>query len=466
MPSRRRHAPSRSAAVAVLSALVASAALPACSATPLPTEKPAAPAAAAPADTPPTPEVRPTPPAPAAAAPQRPSVTLTAEDRAAFTRWKADMRAEAQARGLSARALAALDAAQLQPRVLELDRSQPEFTQTFWGYLGRAVNDRRVEEGRALMQRHADLLAGLEVRYGVPGRFLVAFWGMETNYGSNFGGFPVVDALATLAWDARRSAFFRNELLAALRIIDGGHIEPQRMVGSWAGAMGHMQFMPTTFAAHATDATGDGRIDIWGSLPDALASAAKYLSDIGWKRDQTWGREVSLPPGFDYSVADGQTRKSLQEWAALGIGRSDGGGPLPVVEGMQATLILPGGARGPAFLVYDNFNAIMTWNRSVLYAVAVGHLADRIAGMPPLATPRPTDDRPLSRDEVMRLQALLNSAGFDAGQPDGLVGSGTRGALRAFQRAAGLPPDGYPTPQVLAALEGWGGARGGQTQGQ
>ncbi len=458
----RRHAPFRSAA-AMLSALMASAALPACSATPLPTQKPS-PGADAPISAPPVPAVRPTPPATAATATpgaQRPAVTLTAEDRAAFGRWKAEMRAEAQAKGISPRALAALEAAQPQARVLELDRSQPEFTQTFWGYLGRAVNDRRVEEGRALLQRHGDLLTRLEARYGVPGRFLVAFWGLETNYGSNFGGFPVVDALATLAWDARRASFFRNELLAALRIIDAGHIEPRRMVGSWAGAMGHMQFMPTTFAAHATDGTGDGRIDIWGSLPDAFASAAKYLSDIGWKRDQTWGREVSLPAGFDYSVADGQTRKSLQDWSALGIGRAEGGA-LPVVEGMQATLILPGGARGPAFLVYDNFNAIMTWNRSVLYAVAVGHLADRIAGLPPLATPRPADDRPLSRDDVMRLQTLLNSAGFDAGVPDGLVGSGTRGALRAFQRAAGLPPDGYPTPQVLAALETWGGARGGQ----
>lgn len=448
---RRFLATSRTAAAA-LAAFVATGALPACSATPVPTEKPA-PETAAPAPAP--------APAPAAKAPEAPKAALTAADKAAFAEWKQSFAAEARAAGISDRALAALDKAQIQPRVLELDRSQPEFTQTFWGYVGRLINDRRVEQGRALLQKHGPLLADIEARYGVPGRFLVAFWGLETNYGSTFGGFPVIDALATLAWDTRRSDFFRKELITALRIIDAGHIAPERMQGSWAGAMGHMQFMPSTFAAHATDATGDGRIDIWGSLPDAFASAAKYLSDIGWKGDETWGREVRLPAGFDYNVADGETEKPLAEWASLGLTRIDGGA-LPVVDGMTATLILPGGARGPAFLVYDNFDAILNWNRSVLYAVAIGHLADRIAGLPPLATPRPADDRPLGRDEVVRLQTLLNDAGFPAGAPDGLVGSGTRAALRAFQRAAGLPPDGYPTPQVLAQLETYVGSRAAQ----
>lgn len=450
-----RRSPVRTAAVAA--ALLATGALPACSATPLPTEKPT-PQATAPA---PAPTPAPAPAKPQAAAPAKPTVAVGPAEKAAFAEWKRAMAAEARAAGLSARAVGALEAAQIQARVLELDRSQPEFTQTFWGYVGRLVNDRRVTDGQALLRKHAALLADVEARYGVPGRFLVAFWGMETNYGATFGGFPVVDALATLAWDTRRSDFFRRELLTALRIIDAGHIAPERMVGSWAGAMGHMQFMPSTFAAHATDATGDGRIDIWGSLPDAFASAAKYLSDIGWKRDETWGREVRLPQGFDFSLADGETEKPLAEWAALGLARAEGGA-LPVVEGMTATLILPGGARGPAFLVYDNFDAIMSWNRSVLYAVAVGHLADRLAGLPPFATPRPADDRPLSRADVVRLQTLLNDAGFPAGAPDGLVGSGTRGALRAFQRAAGLPPDGYPTPEVLAALEAFAGRRAAQ----
>lgn len=452
---RRPSAPTRTAAVA-LAVVVATAGLPACSAAPLPTEKPRPETVAAP---------RPAEKPPVAAAETKQAPAVTPEAQAAFARWKQAMAEEARARGIGGRALDALKAAELQARVLELDRSQPEFTQTFWGYLGRLVNERRIEQGRALMQKHAALLADVEARYGVPGRFLVAFWGMETNYGATFGGFPVVDALATLAWDTRRSDFFRNELLTALRIIQAGHIAPERMVGSWAGAMGHMQFMPTTFAAHATDATGDGRIDIWGSLPDAFASAAKYLSDIGWSPNETWGREVRLPHGFDFSVADGATEKPLAEWAALGLERADGGA-LPVVDGMTATLILPGGARGPAFLVYDNFDAILTWNRSVLYAVAVGYLADRLAGLPPLATPRPADDRPLSRAEVVRMQTLLNDAGFPAGAADGLVGSGTRGALRAFQRAANLPPDGYPTPQVLAALEAHVGGRAAQMPGQ
>lgn len=203
---------------------------------------------------------------------------------------------------------------------------------------------------------------------------------------------------------------------------------------------------------------GDGRIDIWNSLPDAFASAAKYLSDAGWKSNETWGREVRLPEGFDYTLADGATRKPLAEWARLGLARADGG-PLPVVDGMDAALILPGGVRGPAFLVYDNFDTILDWNRSTLYAIAVGHLADRLIGLPPLSVEPPPDDRPLSRADVTRMQTLLNDAGYPAGVADGVVGSRTRAALRAFQKASGLPPDGYPSAEALAALEAAAGGR-------
>lgn len=435
--------------------------LPACAAAPMPEAKPTpAPVAAE------APVAQPAPsPAPAVQAPAKASAPVIGPaEKASFAAWMEDLKTEARGRGIGEGALAALDGIEPLPRVLELDRSQPEFTQTFFGYVGRLVNDRRIEQGRERMRRHADLLRDVEARYGVPARFLVAFWGMETNYGATFGGFPVLEALSTLAWDTRRSDFFRRELLTALEIIDAGHIPAERMIGSWAGAMGHMQFMPTTFAAHATDATGDGRIDIWGSLPDAFASAANYLSNAGWNPDHTWGREVRLPEGFDIGTADGETRKPLAEWARLGLTRADGTA-LPVVDGMEAALILPGGARGPAFLIYDNFETILDWNRSTLYAIAVGHLADRLAGLPPIAKKPPADDRPLSRADVLRMQTLLNDAGFPAGEPDGVVGSRTRGALRAFQAAAGLPPDGYPSAEALAALEAAASRRAAQVPG-
>lgn len=421
--------------------------LPACAAAPTPEAKPAPAATNVPVAKPEAPK-----PAPAVSPAKPDAPVIGPAEESAFTAWLADLKAEARGRGIGEQTLKALDGIKPLPRVLELDRSQPEFTQTFFGYLSRLVNDRRIAQGQERMRRHADLLRDVEARYGVPARFLVAFWGMETNYGATFGGFPVVEALATLAWDARRSAFFRRELLTALEIIDAGHIPAEKMIGSWAGAMGHMQFMPTTFAAHATDATGDGRIDIWGSLPDAFASAAKYLSDAGWNADHTWGREVALPAGFDIALADGKTRRMLAEWAALGLTRADGTA-LPVVDGMDAALILPGGARGPAFLVYDNFDTIMDWNRSTLYAIAVGHLADRLVDLPPIAKEPPPDDRPLSRADVLRMQTLLNEGGFPAGEPDGVVGSRTRAALRDFQVAAGLPPDGYPSAEALTALE-------------
>ncbi|EKV31516.1 Membrane-bound lytic murein transglycosylase B precursor [Caenispirillum salinarum AK4] len=440
MPRRRLSAPAKANALTTAVCVAAlTAATAACAATPTPEAKPGPQTAA-----------------PAPAASQAPTVAEPEQvgpaEQKAFAAWLDDLRSEARERGIGEDTLAALSGVEPLPRVLELDRSQPEFTQTFFGYVGRLVNDRRIEQGRERLRRHADLLREVEARYGVPARFIVAFWGLETNYGATFGGFPVLEALATLAWDTRRSDFFRRELLTALEIIDAGHIPADRMIGSWAGAMGHMQFMPTTFAAHATDATGDGRIDIWGSLPDAFASAANYLTNAGWNPNETWGREVRLPDGFDYALADGEVRKPLAEWAAMGLTRADGR-PLPVVDGMNAALILPGGARGPAFLIYENFDTILDWNRSTLYAIAVGHLADRLVGLPPIAKAAPPDDRPLSRAEVMRMQTLLNDAGFPAGEADGVVGSRTRAALRAFQTAAGLPPDGYPSAEALAALE-------------
>ncbi|PKN66015.1 MAG: lytic murein transglycosylase [Deltaproteobacteria bacterium HGW-Deltaproteobacteria-15] len=368
-----------------------------------------------------------------------------------FLEWLETLRKEARGKGISD---ATLDAAlrDIAPdmRVIELDRRQPEFIQTFWTYLNQRVNDERIRRGQALLAKHRDLLDKIHAEYGVSPRYLVAFWGLETNFGDNLGSFRVIDALATLAYDQRRARFFRMQLLDALQIIEEGHISPDAMTGSWAGAMGHMQFIPSTFIGHAVDYTGDGRKDIWSSLPDSFSSAANFLSNLGWRPVETWGREVRLPPDFDLMLATMSSKKSLAEWSALGVRRTDG---LALSEmDMEGSIVLPQGHKGPAFLVCDNFRVIMRWNRSINYAISVGHLADRIAGLPQIASGRDAAHEPLSRGEIEELQQLLNRFGFDAGPADGLPGPRTQAAIRAFQKEQSLPPDGYPEPALLKRL--------------
>ncbi|MDR2213091.1 MAG: lytic murein transglycosylase, partial [Pseudomonadales bacterium] len=301
-----------------------------------------------------------------------------------FATWLNDLRNEAQASGISAATLQAAfaDVREPIPRVLELDRSQPEFVQTFTAYMNNRMSEARINRGRQLMKEHAALFARLEREYGVQPHYLVAFWALESNFGDQTGGYSVINALATLAYDPRRAEFFRGELLTALRIIDAGHITAGAMSGSWAGAMGQCQFMPSTFAAYAKDGDGDGRIDIWKSVPDVMTSAANYLAQVGWTRGERWGREVRLPAGFDFALADTNVRKSVSEWNALGVRRADGSS---LGESAQlGAIVLPAGADGPAFLGYDNFRAIMVWNRSIFYAISVGHLADRFTGAGPI----------------------------------------------------------------------------------
>ncbi|MEE8499670.1 MAG: lytic murein transglycosylase [Kiloniellales bacterium] len=379
-----------------------------------------------------------------------PALGARAQDTA-FDAWLDGVRREAAAAGISqATIAAALTGLAPIERVLELDRRQPEFTRTFWSYLDRAVTRDRIARGQALVAQHAELLRRVRRRYNVQPGYLVAFWGLESDFGKHTGGFSVIAALATLAFDARRGAFFRAQLLDALRILDQGHIGAAEMAGSWAGAMGQLQFIPSTFVSYAVDFDGDGRRNIWTDLPDVFASAANYLSSIGWRGDEIWGREVRLPADFDWELASLSLRKPLEEWRRLGIRRADGGA-LPVAD-ISGAIVAPGGHKGPAFLVYGNFNKILNWNRSLLYAIAVGHLADRIAGRGPLRAVRPAQEAPLSRAQVEEMQGLLGTLGFDAGDPDGVVGSQTRAALRAFQRAAKVPPDGYPTPELLASI--------------
>jgi membrane-bound lytic murein transglycosylase B len=370
-----------------------------------------------------------------------------------FAAWKGALRQEALGRGISQATLdKALTLAAPIPRIIELDHKQPEFTQTFWRYLDARVNETRIARGRAMLKDHAALLDKVWRKYHVPPRFLVAFWGMESNYGDHFGGYPVVDALATLAYDPRRSRFFREQLFDALKIIDRGDISVEQMRGSWAGAMGHLQFIPSTFVQYAVDADGDGKRDIWNSLPDTFATAANYLSSIGWHGDETWGREVRLPEGFDYELASSSVSKPLAEWAKLGV-RQVNGKPLPHA-GLKATLVLPSGYQGPAFLAYANYDRILNWNRSALYAIAVGHLADRLIGRGPLQGPRPANEQPLSRATVIEMQQRLAAHGFDVGATDGVIGPTTRTAIRDFQKAKGMTPDGFPTTELLEKLRG------------
>ena len=368
-----------------------------------------------------------------------------------FSSWLEGLRQEARAKGIGEATLhEALDNLQPIARVIELDRKQPEFTQTFWRYLDARVTQTRIERGRTLLDLHAELLDSIENQYGVQPRFLIAFWGLETNFGDYMGSFPVIGALATLAHDPRRSDFFRSELLAALSIIDDGHIVANKMLGSWAGAMGQPQFMPSTFVRFAVDDDGDGKRDIWHSLPDVFASAANFLAKSGWQGDKTWGREVKLPPAFNLELAGLTVEKTLAAWQILGV-RKISGADLPAIN-MKASLILPAGHSGPAFLVYNNFRTTLQWNRSDLYALAIGHLADRIAGKGPLVTARPASEQRLSRSQVERIQGLLTEQGYDPGPVDGVIGSQTRQAIKNFQRTVKLPADGYPTPELLEAL--------------
>lgn len=373
-----------------------------------------------------------------------------AETTETFPEWLSGFRNEASKSGIAEAVLdQALGSVTPIPRVLELDRRQPEFMLTLWRYMELYVPDARIEKGKELLQKHAKLLAEVEKKYGVPPRFLVAFWGVETDFGRNFGAFHMLSAVATLAHDARRADFFKTQLLSAIRLVGLGDV-PVEVKSSWAGAMGNMQFIPTTFEAYAVDFDGDGKRDLWNSLPDAFASAANYLKSVGWNPDYTWGREVRLPKDFDLSLAGLQERKKLSEWQKLGV-RKIGGGNLPG-EDIEASLLLPAGAEGPVFLVYGNYRTIMRWNASQLYAVAVGHLADRFIGLPKLSVDKPENAHMLRFADISEMQRLLTKIGFDTGGIDGRAGPMTRDAIRNFQKSVKLPADAHPTFGLLERL--------------
>lgn len=390
--------------------------------------------------------------APEPAAPKPVAQTQVAQlSYATFGQWRAAFRAKAIGQGVRAGVFdQAFAGVGVNDRVVELDNRQPEFTRAIWEYLDSAVSKSRIDTGRTKAADFDRTLQLIETAYGVDKEVIVAVWGLESAYGFNYGSIPVIESLSSLAYDGRRHKFAEEQLISALKIIQSGDVTPGRMVGSWAGAMGHTQFIPTSYDAYAVDFTGDGRRDVWSDDPsDALASTANYLARFGWVLGAPWGVEVTLPAGFDYASADQSIRRPVADWRAAGV-TAVGGGAVP--DHGDAAILLPAGANGPAFTVYKNFRVIKRYNNATSYAMAVGHLSDRIRGDGPFVATWPRDDRPLSRTEKKEMQSLLTRLGFSTGGVDGIIGPNSRIAIRAFQRARGLTPDGYASDKFLATL--------------
>ncbi len=373
---------------------------------------------------------------------------LATAQAAGFQNWIAGFRGRARSAGITDRTLdAAFAGVQYLPDSIRRDRNQAEFVKPLGEYMATAASDARVQNGRAMLRQYANLLARIEATYGVPAHIVTAVWGMESNYGQRRGDTPLISTLATLAYDGRRGRFFEQQLVAALAILQRGDVAPRNMTGSWAGAMGHTQFIPTSYQAYAVDFTGDGRRDIWADDPsDALASTAAYLRRFSWRQGQPWGVEVLLPNGFDFNQT---SRRSPAAWGQLGVRGVDG----QVVPNYgEASLIVPTGANGPAFLIFSNYRVISRYNNAQAYIIGVGHLGDRIRGMGPLRRPWPAEARGLRRAERVELQQRLTAAGFSTGGADGKIGPNSRAAIRAYQRSRGLPADGYASLQLLQSL--------------
>lgn len=359
---------------------------------------------------------------------------------------------EAQAQGVSRAAFeAAFAGYNFSPKIMELTRKQPEFSQTVQQYVDRRVTNAQASKGRAMRGEWNQTLTGAQQRYGVQPEIVLAIWGMETNFGGFMGGENTIYALATLVEGGYRTDFFKRELLTALRIISDGNVSPRNMVGSWAGAMGHTQFMPSSFMQYAVDYNGDGKKDIWNSVPDALGSTANYLKSFGWRPGETWGYEIKLPAGFNFAAARQLDRAPLSQWQAMGAMRVSGK-PFPRQSDV-GRFYMPAGASGPAFLLLHNFDVIKRYNNSDSYALAVGHLADRIIGGDEFATAWPSGDYALSKEQRAQVQSLLARAGYDVGSPDGVIGAKTRAAVMAYQQRAGLPADGHVSGRLLDMLK-------------
>ncbi|MDP5218065.1 lytic murein transglycosylase [Ruegeria sp. 2205SS24-7] len=385
-----------------------------------------------------------------ASSPSRPQ-RMRAVPNAGYDAWVANFRARAPSRGISQPTLErAFQGAGYLPGVIERDRNQTEFKRSLEDYLAIAASDERVSTGKQKLRAHQAVLTRIQQQYGVEPEYVTAIWGLESRYGARRGDIPVVSALSTLAYDGRRGQFFESQLVAALKILQNGDTTPDKMTGSWAGAMGHTQFIPTSYLAYAVDFTGDGRRDIWDDDPtDALASAAAYLRRSGWTPGQPWGVEVQLPPGFNTGLTGRGSKRSPGDWAALGV-RDVNGRAVP--DYGAASVILPAGTSGPAFMIFNNFTVITRYNNSTSYVIGIGHLADRIKGGPPIRGSFPPDAQGMTLKDRKELQSRLTAAGYDTQGADGVIGSNTTSAITAYQRANGLPVTGQPSRELLQTL--------------
>jgi peptidoglycan lytic transglycosylase B len=381
-----------------------------------------------------------------------PATRLQPVPNAQFDAWVAAFRGRAASAGISAATIdRAFRGVGYLPGVIERDRNQTEFKRSLEDYLAIAASDERIATGQAKLRQYNAILSQIEQRYGVEKQYVTAIWGLESRYGERRGDIPVMSSLSTLAFDGRRGAFFEKQLIAALRILQNGDTTPDRMTGSWAGAMGHTQFIPTSYEAFAVDFTGDGRRDIWSEDPtDALASAAAYLAKNGWTRGQPWGVEVRLPQGFNTGLTGRGTARSTTDWANLGV-RDMNGRVVP--DYGRASVIIPSGANGPAFMTFSNFTTITRYNNSESYVIGIGHLADRIMGKPPIQGGFPPDASGMTINDRRALQQGLTDAGFDTGGTDGVIGSKTTAAITAYQTANGLAVTGQPSLDLLARLK-------------
>lgn len=370
-----------------------------------------------------------------------------------FQTWIEGFRKRALARGIKGAVFdKAFRGVQYNAGVVAKDRNQSEFTKQIWDYLDSAASPVRVKNGKAALQKYSRILGKIEAHYGVEKEIVAAVWGLESAYGAQRGDIDIIEALATLAYDGRRGKFFEAQLMAALKILQSGDVHPRDMKGSWAGAMGHTQFIPTSYLAFAQDFTGDGKRDIWSKDPtDALASTAAYLAKSGWRKGQPWGVEVILPAKFNYGLASRKILKNPGAWAALGV-RAANGGKVP--NHGTASILLPAGATGVAFMIFNNFAVIERYNKADAYVIGVGHLSDLLAGGPPIKASWPRGYAPLSFKEKKEMQRRMVRKGFDLEKIDGIIGPNTISAIRAYQVSVGVTPDGYPSKDLLKLLRG------------
>lgn len=380
---------------------------------------------------------------------EAPVVTLASSDGLAA--WIKGFRGRALSKGVSSATFdRAFKGVRYDPEVIKRDHNQSEFTKTLWDYLDSAASDTRIANGKAALRKQGAVLDRIEKRFGVDKHVVAAVWGLESAYGTFRGSKDLIGSLATLAYDARRGAFFEQQLVAALQIIEAGDVAPRSMTGSWAGAMGHTQFIPTSYLDYAVDFTGDGKRDIWSDDPtDALASTANYLAKFGWVTGQPWGVEVKVPDGFDYTLANRKVLKSPADWGALGVKDMSGRN---VPNHGAASVLLPAGAEGAAFMIFKNFEVIERYNTADAYVIGVGHLSDRLRGGPAIKASWPRGDRALTFDERIEMQKLLTAKGFDTRKIDGKIGPLTINAVRQYQKSQGLVQDGYASLRILQRL--------------